>query len=139
MTLCYLHRFLNKAVPLFSELEQDSVQLSAEVAAFMSDVASVLEAHQGSIGKGPVSDAVRKEVMEALGTAAERYRQGIYDRGFSASKKSVSLASVVDCLSRARDISAVSIRSNCRKDGLYHAYNRIAVHDEGVELSLIHI
>ena len=64
--------FLNKAVPLFSELEQDSVQLSDEVAAFMSDVASVLEAHQGSIGKGPVSDAIRKEVMEALGTAAER-------------------------------------------------------------------
>ena len=62
-----------------------------------------------------------------FGTAAERYRQGIYDRGFSASKKSVSLASVVDCLSRARDISAVSIRSNRREDGLYHAYNRIAV------------
>ena len=32
VTLCYLHRFLNKAVPLFSELEQDSVQLSDEVA-----------------------------------------------------------------------------------------------------------
>ena len=138
VTLCYLHRFLNKAVRLFSELEQDSVQLSAEVAAFMSDVASVLEAHQGSIGKGPVSDAVRKEVMEALGTAAERYRQGIYDRGFSASKKLVSLASVVDCLSRARDISAICIRSNRREDGLYHAYNRIAVRDEGVEIKYLY-
>ena len=138
VTLCYLHRFLNKAVPLFSELEQDSVQLSDEVAAFMSDVASILEAHEGSIGKGPVSDAIRKEVMEALGTAAERYRQGIYDRGFSASKKSVSLASVVDCLSRARDISAISIRSNRRQDGLYHAYNRIAVREAGVEIKYLY-
>ena len=138
VTLCYLHRFLNKAVPLFAELEQDALPLSAEVADFMSEVASVLETHQDSIGTGPVSDAVRKEVMEALGTAAERYRQGIYENGFSGSKASVKLSSVTDCLSRARDISAVSIRSNRREDGLYHAYNRIAVRDDGVQIKYLY-
>ena len=138
VTLCYLHRFLNKIVPLFAELEQESVALSDEVADFLADVAAVLESHQGSIGSGPVSDAVRKDVMEALGTAAERYRNRIYQKGFSASKRSVALSSVVDCLSRARDVSAVSIRSNRREDGLYHAYNRIAVSNSGVEIKYLY-
>lgn len=138
VTLCYLHRFLNKIIPLFAQLQRASVPLSEEVADFMAAVASVLEAHQNSIGSGPVSDAVRKDVMEALGTAAECYRNRIYAQGFSASKRSVSLASIVDCLSRARDISAVSIRSNRRQDGLYHAYNRIAVTDAGVEINYMY-
>ena len=138
VTLCYLHRFLNKVVPLFAELDSDSVKLSAEVADFLSEVGSVLKTHQDSIGTGPVSNSVRKEVMEALGTAAERYRQGIYDHGFSASKKTVSLASITDCLSRARDVSAISIRSNRREDGLYHAYNRISVLNDGVEIRYLY-
>ena len=76
--------------------------------------------------------------MEALGTAAERYRNRIYQQGFSAAKRPVALSSVVDCLSRARDISAVSIRSNRREDGLYHAYNRIAVSDSGVQIKYLY-
>ena len=138
VTLCYLHRFLSKAVPLFRELEQPTVQLSEEVADFLAEVSSVLEMHGSSIGSGPVSNAVRRDVMEALGTAAERYRNRIYEHGFSASKKSVALASIVDCLTRARDVSAVSIRSNRRNDGLYHAYNRIAVHEDGVEIKYLY-
>ena len=138
VTLCYLHRFLNKIVPLFAELEQQSVTLSEEVADFLAEVTAVLESNQHSIGSGPVSDAVRKDVMEALGTAAERYRNRIYQQGFSAAKRPVALSSVVDCLSRARDISAVSIRSNRREDGLYHAYNRIAVSDSGVQIKYLY-
>ena len=138
VTLCYLHRFLNKIVPLFSELEEESVSLSEEVADFLAEVADALATQQNSLGAGPVSDKVRKDVMESLGTAAERYRNRIYQRGFSASKKSVALSSIVDCLSRARDVSAVSIRSNRRKDGLYHAYNRIAVNDSGVEIKYLY-
>ena len=138
VTLCYLHRFLNKIVPLFADLEQESVSLSEEVADFLVEVTAVLQKHQSSIGSGPVSDAVRKGVMEALGTAAERYRNRIYQQGFSASKRSVALSSVVDCLSRARDVSAVSIRSNRREDGLYHAYNRIAVNDKGVQIKYLY-
>ena len=138
VTLCYLHRFLNNIVPLFAELEQESVTLSEEVADFLAEVTAVLETNQDSIGSGPVSDAVRKDVMEALGTAAERYRNRIYQQGFSAAKRPVALSSVVDCLSRARDVSAVSIRSNRREDGLYHAYNRIAVSDSGVEIKYLY-
>ena len=58
----------------------------------------MLETNQESIGSGPVSDAVRKDVMEALGTAAERYRNRIYQQGFSAAKRPVALSSVVDSL-----------------------------------------
>lgn len=138
VTLCYLHRFLGKIVPLFAGLDQESVLLSEEVADFMADVASVLESQQESIGFGPVTDAVRKDVMEALGTAAERYRNRVYEHGFSASKKSIPLSNIVSCLSRARDVSAVSIRSNRREDGLYHAYNRISVNDDGVKINYLY-
>jgi hypothetical protein len=138
VTLCYLHRFLNKIVPIFAELEQESVSLSNEVADFMAEVVAVLETQQGSIASGPVSDAIRKDVMEALGTAAERYRNRIYQKGFSAEKRSVALSSIVGCLSRARDISAISIRSNRREDGLYHAYNRIVVSDSGVQIKYLY-
>ena len=138
VTLCYLHRFLNKVVPLFSALSQETVQLSEEVAEFLGEVRSVLASHQSSIGAGPVSDTIRKDVMEALGTAAERYRNRIYEQGFSSVKQTVNLANVIDCLVRARDVSAVSIRSNRRSDGLYHAYNRIAVNTDGVQIKYLY-
>jgi hypothetical protein len=134
VTLCYLHRFLSRAVALFDGLAHTQVELSTEVAVFMSEVASVLECHASSIGSGPVGDEVRKQVMEALGTAAERYREGIYSFGFCAEKVSVPLEQVSRFLTQARDVSAVSIKSNRREDGLYHAYNRIAVGEVGVEI-----
>jgi hypothetical protein len=134
VTLCYLHRFLSRAVALFDGLAHTQVALSTEVAVFMSEVASVLECHASSIGSGPVGDEVRKQVMEALGTAAERYREGIYSFGFCAEKVSVPLEQVSRFLTQARDVSAVSIKSNRREDGLYHAYNRIAVGEVGVEI-----
>ena len=138
VTLCYLHRFLNRAVALFDGLDEAEVKLSKEVADFMSEVASVLEHHASSIGSGPVGDEVRKQVMEAFGTAAERYREGIYAHGFSAEKVSVPLEQVSHFLTQARDVSAVSIKSNRREDGLYHAYNRISVGPVGVEIRYLY-
>ena len=138
VTLCYLHRFLNQAVQLFTNLDDEVVDLSAEVAEFMTRVAGVLSANEGSIGSGPVNNTVRKNVMEALGTAAQDYREGIYQHGFSGQSSRVPVADVVAFLSKARDISAVSIRSNRRSDGLYHAYNRISVSETGVKINYLY-
>ena len=128
--------FLNKIVPLFAELEQQSVTLSEEVADFLAEVTAVLETNQDSIGSGPVSDAVRKDVMEALGTAAERYRKRIYQQGFSAAKRPVALPGCRLSLA-CWHVSAVSIRSNRREDGSITP-NRIAVSDGGVEIKYLY-
>lgn len=138
VTLCYLHRFLGQAVVLFEDLEIDTIELSQEVAQLLTDVAGVLGEHQASLVSGPVSNMLRKQVMQALGTAAEHYREGIYARGFTGEKCKITRGTLVDFLSSARDITAVSIASNRRDDGLYHAYNRILVSDSGVEIRYLY-
>lgn len=138
VTLCYLHRFLKRSISLFENLSVDSFEISAEVAALFSAVFSVLDQHGAALTAGPVSDLTRKAVMDGLGAAAEQYRNDLYAQGFSGKHSSIGLPDLLTRLRHALAVSAVSIRANRREDGLYHAYNRIAVRGDGVEIRYLY-
>ena len=138
VTLCYLHRFLKRALALLATLSGESVTLSSSVAQLLDNLYAVLKQHQAAITSGPVSPAVRQAVMAGLGGAAEVYREGLYAGGFSGDKRLVSLATIIGFLELSLEASAVSIASNRREDGLFHAYNRISWTDSGVEIRYLY-
>ncbi|MDG1065271.1 MAG: hypothetical protein P8O91_03560 [Luminiphilus sp.] len=138
VTLCYLHRFLKRAIALLATIESDQVMLSCSVAQLLDDLHQVLLQHKAAITSGPVSPKVREAVMAGLGSAAELYREGLYAKGFSGEKQWVSLASISNFLELSLESSAVSIASNRREDGLFHAYNRISWSDSGVEVRYLY-
>ncbi len=134
VTLCYLHRFLQHIVRLFEDTEGEDIVVSSELATLFDETFAVIDANLSQLTEGPVPDTLRKTVMDGLGVAAERYRSSIYTLGFSGEKTTLSRKRLLGCLGQALTVSAASIRRNLRGDGLYHAYNRIAVGDSGVAI-----
>jgi len=138
VTLCYLHRFLNRFTALLSTFEDESVQLSVEVHTLFESLKAVFEQHAEDITAGPVSDTIRKSVMDGLGQSSEAYRTGIYQSGFSGNKAEVSVARLLDFLTLTKAACATSIAANRRDDGLYHAYNRIHVRENGTAIQYLY-
>jgi len=132
VTLCYLHRFLQQVIPLLGNAAEAEIVVSSEVKTLFDSVSGVLGEHAEPLTGGPVTDAIRKHVMDSLGLAAEHYREAVYSDGFSGEKGKIAVASLLAFMHQATDISATSIRNNQGETGLFHAYNRIDVTDTGV-------
>ena len=89
MTLCYLHRFLKRAIALLATIESDQVMLSCSVVQLLKNLHQVLLQHKAAITSGHVSPRVREAVIAGLGNAAELYREELYESWFSGEKQSV--------------------------------------------------
>ena len=122
VTLCYMRRYLRFLQELLAG-EQGTVELSAEVAAWLSDTASALARIRPWLGAGPVSAGQRWQALEMLGLAASRYRQSVYADTRFARKVAHPLEQVREFLGNALAAIDHSIRGNRREDGMYHAYN----------------
>jgi hypothetical protein len=107
------------------------VELSAEVATWLSDTASALAEIRGWLGPGPVGADQRWQAMEKLGQAASRYRSTVYLDTAFAGKVAHPLAQIHEFLASALAAIDHSIRLNRRDDGMYHAYNLLDL-DGGV-------
>ncbi|HEX7589963.1 MAG TPA: hypothetical protein VF362_03180, partial [Demequinaceae bacterium] len=132
VTLCYLRRYLAFVKDLFATIEGGGAEVAAEVALFLTEVRSALEAHAGSLG-GAISDRDRRALMDALGEAGSRYREGIYAAGFSGGRTTVTADALTGFCDLALRHIDHSIRVNRRADGLYHSYNLMRIVDDGVE------
>jgi hypothetical protein len=122
VTLCYMRRYLRFLQELLAG-EQGTVELSAEVAAWLSDTAAALEDIRPWLGQGPVSAARRWQALEKLGVAAGRYRQSVYADTPFIGKVGHPIGQIHGFLGAALAAIDHSIRSNRREDGMYHAYN----------------
>jgi len=122
VTLCYMRRYLRFLQELLAA-EQGTAELSAEVAAWLSDTASALERIRPWLGQGPVSAGQRWQALEMLGLAASRYRQSVYADTRFARKVAHPLEQIREFLGNALAAIDHSIRGNRREDGMYHAYN----------------
>ena len=122
VTLCYLRRYLRFLQQLLAD-QHGTVELSAEVTAWLSDTAAALTHIRPWLGHEPVSARRRWEALEKLGRAASRYRQSVYADTPFAGKVQHPLARVHEFLANALAAIDHSIRTNRREDGMYHAYN----------------
>lgn len=136
VTLCYLRRYLAFAKDLFATVD-GGAEVADEVALFRNDVASALEASAGSLG-APISDSDRRALMDALGEAGSRYREGIYAQSFAGGRTTVSADALVGFCDLALRHIDHSILANRRADGLYHSYNLMRIVDEGVAIRHLH-
>jgi hypothetical protein len=122
VTLCYMRRYVRFLQGLLAG-EQGTVELSTEVAAWVSDTASALAQIRPWLGQGPVSADQRWRALEKLGVAASRYRQSVYVETPFAGKAAHPLAQINELLENALAAIDHSIHGNRREDGMYHAYN----------------
>jgi hypothetical protein len=122
VTHCYMRRYLRFLQELLAA-EQGTVELSAEVAAWLSDTASALVQIRPWLDHGPVSAGQRWQALEKLGQAASRYRQSVYADTPFTGKVQHPLEQVHGLIANALAAIDHSIRSNRRDDGMYHAYN----------------
>jgi hypothetical protein len=134
VTLYHLYRFLKFFSKTFTGADTGKLAVSAELAEFFHRIHQVLDASQGMLA-GDVSDADRKFITDALGTAAGEYREAIYLGSFSGKSVLLERSSVSEWINLTIKYLEHSIRKNQRKDGLYHAYNLVKADTEGIRVS----
>ncbi len=129
VTLCYLRRFLGFFQDVFRKTTLKKVVISEELAIHFKEMNHVLHSYQ-DILSGRFTDCQRKKVLDGLGKSASRYRNKIYQTGFSGNKTQIALKEIVDFVAISLQYMAHTIKINKRTDNLYHAYNLMTVDKE---------
>jgi hypothetical protein len=124
VTLYSIRRYLTFCQDLLGGSNHRDFALSTEVADFLEAIGAVLERHRRLLS-GNITDAQRKRVADELGRAGSEYRRRLYESGFSTRKTKLTQRQLHDFLASALDWTNHSIKSNRRRDGLYHAYNLV--------------
>jgi hypothetical protein len=122
VTLYYMRRYVRFLQGLLAG-ESGSVELSVEVGEWLASTADALARIRPLLGDGPINPSQRFDSLRVLGLAASNYRQSVYrDHPFSG-KLQRPLGQVMALLDDALAAIDHSIRSNCRENGAYNAYN----------------
>lgn len=129
VTLCYLKRFLSYFEGILKTYPLEPVAISEELKHFFQQITSGLQHYQKELN-GPVSDRVRKQIVDVLGTAASQYRIKIYKDGFSGVKQEISADDLKDFTEVMTAFTDHTIAANQRPDKLYHSYNLMTVADD---------
>ena len=126
VTLYYLRRFLSFFKEILAASPVASYAFSVEPADCLKEMQSVLDSHSDALESG-FDDARRRTVADGLGRAAGRYRNHIYESGFSGRKAPVAAAELSAFMDTTLPYLDQAIRANRREDGLYHAYNLVSI------------
>jgi hypothetical protein len=134
VTLYYLRRYLTFFQQLLLD-QSDTSTLSVAVSEWLIETAAPLGQLSAKLVDGDsVDDAERYQVLCALGEAASRYRQQIYQQAVFTDKTSLNLELVSGLLRDALVVVDHTIESNRRKDGLFHAYNLLHLQPAAVAI-----
>ncbi|OZC04707.1 hypothetical protein BSZ36_11575 [Rubricoccus marinus] len=136
VTLFALRRYLDVLREILAPASGESVELSAEVADLLNAVSDAFGRFADRADRD-LTDAERKEVVDALGEAGSAYRQRLYADGLSGDVREVPLSNVRALLDRAQAFADHTIAVNRREDGLYHAYNLMTA--SGDEIGVGHL
>jgi len=133
VTLYYIRRYVSFCIDLFSRVKINSISFSGEVYEMFKEISYVLHKYQNLI-KQEISDKNRKIILDGLGMVGENYREKIYKNGFRLEKKVLSINQIIEFLNIVRNYTDHSIKSNKRSDGLYNAYNLIALENNEIKI-----
>ncbi len=132
VTLCYLYRYLNFLIDLFSSADIKTVTLPKAMVKCLNELAKVYEAFEPSV---PAKDAkARKEFTDKIGLIFEAERFEFYKNGYNAGEEEFETAKVVQILKDFNKHVEYSIKANKRADGLYHSYNTVKISDNAMEI-----
>jgi hypothetical protein len=130
VTLDYLRRYLAFFEDWLAASAPEAVELSTEVAVWFDAIRAALEEHAGLLDAPAVSDAARREVLDALGAPYADYRASLYEHGLTGRERRRRDDLVALCRVALR-YADHAIAASLRPDGLYHAYNVLHADDEG--------
>ncbi len=134
VTLYYMRRYVRFLQDLLRE-EDGTFALSQEVDAWFGEVATGLAGLDDKLAGKAASDALRYQILEALGAAAANFRQRVYARGTLSGTCEREVDSLRDLLSDALAVIDHSMAASKRDDGLYHAYNVADFDNQAVAVS----
>lgn len=129
VTLCHLRELLVHLRGLAIVGDRDA-ELSVEVAAWLTDVRDVLAAAPADVPDDEL-DRHRRQVMDALGAAASRYRSVVYRSGLSGTTVAVPRRAVAELCDAALPHLDTAVRRSRRPDGLVHSYRLLELDPEG--------
>ncbi len=129
VTVAYLRRYLDHVQTLLTSDGHD-VEVSAELATFVHRVIEALrDARQHVAAEDWQTHA--RHTVEVLGRAAADYRSEVYAQKY-AGRSVLAAADVADLLTLALELCDLTLEANRRSDGLFHAYNSMAMTDHQV-------
>ena len=133
VTLYYMRRYVRFLLDLLAA-ERADVDLSTEVAEWLTDTAAALRALRAQLMRGPVSPRERWQSLQALGLAASRHRQAVYREQPFTGKVTIQIDAVRALLDDTLAAIDHSIGTNRRNDGAYEAYNLLHLQPGSVEI-----
>ncbi len=137
VTLYQLRRYLHFLRNLVDDAALSDIQLSTEVAGWLTRITAILRGHADR-PDGGLNPRQRKTFMDELGRASFEYRSRVYAGGFSGSTQ-VGAAAIADLFEIALDHLDTDIRRSRRPDGLYHSYNLVEFGADGSEATISHL
>ncbi|TVR14341.1 MAG: hypothetical protein EA391_12865 [Balneolaceae bacterium] len=136
VTLYYLRRFLKFFEGVTVEADVNQLELSEELLDLFNEIKEALTKHKHLLN-GDIDDLNRKKVTDLLGEAGSKYRNRIYEEGFSGKKSTLKLSQFSEFVDTALRFMEHSIEANRRTDGLYHSYNIMGIEEEGITISYL--
>ncbi len=129
VTLFYIRRYVAFCKNLFSRVESSGFSISSEVAELLQAIHSSLDAYSSELS-GPISDELRRKIVNDLGMAGENYRDQVYN-GFSENQSSITTGDLNSFFDTVLKHIDHTIDANKRDDNLYHSYNLMSVKKDG--------
>lgn len=129
VTLYYIRRFITFSQSLFSDAGIGNISISSEVAESLRSISEAFIQSEDKLS-GSFSDKQRRELVDALGTTGETYRNKVY-KGFSETQSSITLEELNKFFSVALAFTDHTIEANQRPDKLYHSYNLLNIEKDG--------
>ncbi len=125
VTLYYIRRFLKFWNEQFRNCEHSEIMVSEQVDVLLESIQNLFESKKDLLEIG-FSDEERRNFTDVLGLAGEKYRNSIYEYGFSGKRKSIKVSRLIEFTNIALVYMDQTIKVNKREDGLYHSYNLIS-------------
>lgn len=136
VTLYYLRRFLKFFEEILADANVREVQVSNELVTLFTQISEILIQHE-SLLKTSISDENRKRITDRLGEANSTFRLHIYEKGFSGEKSKLAIEHVSAFVQTSLQYLEHSIDANRRTDNLYHSYNIMSMHENGIKVSYL--
>ena len=134
VTLYYLRRFIKFWNEQFSKLDEETFKISESLRQLFDSEFNLFSDNLSKLKLG-FSDYERLLFSDTLGKAGEKYRTSIYDNSFIKTQSRIGAKELTLFTELALKYIDQSIRANKREDGLYHSYNLISIHNEGISIS----
>jgi hypothetical protein len=126
VTVYYLRRFLTFFSDLLGEMDFDTVPVSIEVCVWFNAVKDIVTDWTNSKNLSLITNKDRMEYVSKLGKVFEKYRNTVYNKGFSGTED-ISLNQISEFIFAINNDLETTICSSKNANGLYHAYNTIQI------------